>query len=128
MSDDEVLRVPSWPVLAEPVPGHGTQSDRRWAVALHLSLLVGLVGVPLALALWKESRSPFVRHHAAQVLNFQTTLFLVLVGCAALFGAVVVLLLLPVLALATIGFAARGARAARRGAWRRYPWCLRVLS
>ncbi len=63
-------------VPAEPGPPPVAADERTWAVAAHLSpFLASFVGLPflgpLVIYLVFRDRGPFVRHHAAQALNFQ---------------------------------------------------------
>jgi len=124
--DDPVDAGP-WPVLAAPPPGHGTPAERRWAVALHLSLFLGLVVVPLAVVLWQEGRSPYLCHHAAEALNFHGTVVLALLAVSMTTTVLVGALLLPVVLAAAAALAVRGALHSRRGAWHRYPLTLRLV-
>ena len=96
-----------------PPPGHGTTSDRAWAVAAHVALVPLPIAVPLAVVLFRGHLSPYVCHQAVEALNFHITVVLALLGCSLL--SVVVLAL-------------RAALAAQRGAWHRYPVSLRLLS
>ena len=75
--------------------------QRNWAMAAHLSALVGLVGVPfghvvgpLVVYLAQGHESDFVAEHARASLNYQITVTLLLivaaiVGVAATFGFIV---------------------------------------
>jgi uncharacterized protein len=72
--------------------------ERNWAMAAHLSALVGLAGVPfghvvgpLVVYLVKGHESEFVAEHARASLNYQLTITIVgiiaaIVGVAAAFG------------------------------------------
>ena len=57
------------------------QDEKTWAVLVHVLSLIGsffFVGLLPALIIYfaTKSRGPFVRHHAAQELNFQLTMIL----------------------------------------------------
>lgn len=123
LPDDAVQR---W--SASPPPGHGTPSDRGWAVLSHLSLVLLALAVPLAVVLSRGRRSPYVCHQAVEALNFQITVVVALLLCSL--AAVVPggLVLLPVVVAAAVTYALQAAAAARRGAWHRYPVTFRFLS
>ncbi|ASU86339.1 DUF4870 domain-containing protein [Nocardiopsis gilva YIM 90087] len=56
--------------------GPANSDDRTMALLAHLGgLFLGFL-VPLVLYLVKKDESPFVRHHAAQALNFQILVFI----------------------------------------------------
>lgn len=75
--------------------------QRNWAMAAHLSALVGLVGIPfghvvgpLIVYLAQGHESDFVASHARASLNYQLTLTIVfvvaaIVGVAATFGFII---------------------------------------
>jgi uncharacterized protein len=75
--------------------------ERNWAMAAHLSALVGLAGVPfghvvgpLVVNLVKGHESEFVASHARASLNYQLTVTIIfivaaIVGLGALFGFLV---------------------------------------
>lgn len=54
-----------------------SQDDRVMAMLCHLlGFFTSFIG-PLIIYLIKKDESPFVRHHAAQALNFQITIILI---------------------------------------------------
>lgn len=112
----------------QPPPGHGTTSDRFWAVLSHLSLVlvVGLV-LPLVVVLVKGHKSPFVCHHAVEALNFQTTVLLAVFACSLLNVAGTGLVLLLVVLLGAGAMSVVAAAQAYRGAWHRYSLALRLV-
>lgn len=102
------------------------QDEKMWATLTHLSPLVAsFVGMPflgpLVIYLILKDRGPFIRHHAAQALNFQIIVFLALVVSSILIFAIVGLVLLPVVGIAAVVFVIIAAVAANRGEWYRYP-------
>lgn len=113
--------------VAPPQPGHGTPTDRTWAVLAHLSIVPLAIAFPLVVVLWKGERNPYVGHQAVEALNFQTTVLLAVLLCT-LTAAAVGPLLLPVVVLGAVGLSVRAARCARRGAWHRYPLTVRFVS
>jgi uncharacterized Tic20 family protein len=115
-------------LVAAPGPGHGTRTDRTWAVLAHLSLVPLAIAFPLVVVLWKGDRSAYIAHQAVEALNFQTTVLLALLLCTLTAAVTVGLLLLPVVVVGAVGLSVRAARCARRGAWHRYPLTLRFVS
>lgn len=117
-----------WPWAAEALPGHGSRSDQIWAVSSHLSIFVLGIAFPLAVVMARGHRSPYVCHQAVEALNFHTTVMLAVLVCSLLSAFLLGAFLLPlVLAWAAV-LAVRAAVHARRGAWHRYPFILRLVS
>ena len=111
-----------------PPPGHGTTGDRAWAIAAHAGLVPLPIAVPLAVVLFRGHLSPYVCHQAVEALNFHITVVLALLGCSLLSVVAAGIVALPLVLVAATVLAVRAAVAARRGAWHRYPVCLRLLS
>jgi uncharacterized Tic20 family protein len=119
-------------------PGYGgpatTVSDERhWATAAHLSgfvaayVALGFLG-PLVVLLAAGDRSPFIRRHATEALNFNLCVLLYV-----LVSAVLVLVLIGIPMLVAIGLlylvtTIQGALAASRGEEYRYPLTIRFIS
>jgi uncharacterized Tic20 family protein len=115
-------------LVAGPLPGHGSRSDRTWAVLTHLSIVALAIAFPLVVVLTKGERSPYIGHQAVEALNFQTTVLLAALLCTLTAAVTVGMLLLPVVLLGAVGLSVRAARGAGRGAWHRYPVCIRFVS
>ena len=109
-------------------PGHGSSGDRAWAVLSHVGLVPLPIAVPLAVVLFRGHVSPYVCHQAVEALNFHITVVLALLGCSLLSVVAFGIVALPLVLVAAATLAVRAAVAARRGAWHRYPVCLRLLS
>lgn len=125
---DASLGAWEWPSNAEPVPGHGTHNDRVWAVATHLSIFgLGIV-LPLVVVLWRGDRSPYVCHHAAEAVNFHTTVLLAVFLCSLTSVALIGVLLLPLVLAVAATLAVKAAIRSSHGAWHRYPLTLRLVS
>ncbi len=123
---------PAWGTPAEPQPMRPDEA-RNWAVAAHLSgflaayVALGFIG-PLVVMLTTGKRSPFVRRHAVEALNFNLTALLAVIVSGAL---VVVLIGIPMLVAVGILYLVTtimGAVAASRGEEFRYPLTLRLVS
>lgn len=114
------------PPSALPPPGG---DDKLWAVACHLSVLLG-VGILLPLIVWmvKKDESAVVAAHAREALNFHLSLYLYAACCIPL-----ILLfclgyaLLPVIGLFGLICAIMAAMEASTGGFFRYPLCIRFL-
>lgn len=104
---------------AEAMPaGPVTGEDRVLAAAAHASGVATLFVGPLVLMLTSGKRSPYVRRHAVEALNFQLTLLLVTIVTFGL-GAVVYAVAWAVgLVAAIVGLT---------GEPFRYPWILRAV-
>ncbi|HEU0104352.1 MAG TPA: DUF4870 domain-containing protein [Mycobacteriales bacterium] len=111
-----------------PPPGHGTSGDRAWAVLAHVGLVPLPIAVPLAVVLGRGHRSAYVCHQAVEALNFHITVVLALLLASVAQVVALGVVVLPVVVLGALTLAGRAAVAARRGAWHRYPCCLRLLS
>jgi uncharacterized Tic20 family protein len=110
-----------------PLP-HATPGDHARTVAIltHLGFVLG--GFIMPLAVYRiERANPYLRHHAAEALNFQITFALVVLVSLPLMLIVVgfVTLLLAVIANVVLGVV--GAVQAARGVWWRYPVNLRLI-
>ncbi len=134
-----VQAAPTAPVPSGPGFPHATPESRNWAMAAHLSALIGLViGFsflgPLVVYLVRRD-DPYVRAHAAEALNFNlSVLIYALVG-----GFVLVLLILLIVGIVLIPLAIAAFVAwivlvvvagvkASRGELYRYPLTIRFVS
>jgi uncharacterized Tic20 family protein len=108
--------------------------ERNWAVAAHLSgflaawAALGLFG-PLVVLLVAGERSPFVRAHAVEALNFNISVLIY----AIVSGLLVFVFLLGIPLLIALGVlylvtVILGAMAASRGEPYRYPLTIRFVS
>jgi hypothetical protein len=106
------------PGAVAPAAGPVTGEDRMRAALAHgLGVPTLFVG-PLALMVLSGKRSPYVRKHAVEALNFQLTLLLVTIVTFGL-GAVVYAVSWAVAAVAAI--------VGLTGEPFRYPWILRLV-
>ena len=123
-------------------PSTDYREDLRWAAAAHLSMLVGLVGIPgllgpLVLWLIKKGESDFFDAQAREALNFSLSLAIYAVGLVALIAIVainestagIVLFSLALAALLVAGLVlpiVAGVRAANGSSYR-YPLTIRLV-
>ena len=110
-----------------------TDEDRSWAVGAHLSaflaayIALGFLG-PLVVMLIRGDRSPYVRAHAVEALNFNLTVLIYVVICVVLALLLIGFLLLAGLAVLYLVAVISGAIAASQGRAYRYPMTIRVVS
>ncbi|HZI96035.1 MAG TPA: DUF4870 domain-containing protein [Actinomycetales bacterium] len=124
----------SQPTIAvQPAAPLTPAAERNWGMAAHLSsfaaayVALGFLG-PLVVLLVAGDRSPFVRRHAVEALNFNLTwlLYIVVAGILA-----VILIGLPILVALGIGYLVLVIVAsveASRGGEYRYPLTIRLVS
>jgi hypothetical protein len=129
------------PPSESPPPPTGAQADllekkaRNWAVAAHLSALVGFVGVPFGhlfgpLAVWllKRDEYPFVDDQGREALNFQISILLYSLASGLLILCFCLgLPLLLVIQLFNLLSMVVAAVKAGEGKPFRYPLCIRFL-
>ncbi len=127
---------------SQTATGTDPREDLRWAAAAHLSVLVGLVGIPgllgpLVLWLIKKGESDFFDAQAKEALNFSLSLSIYIVALVALIVIVsindsvagIVLFSLALAALLIAGLIlpiVAGVRAANGDSYR-YPLTLRLV-
>ena len=104
----------------------GTDPKTMAVLAQALGIVTGFLG-PLVIYLVNGEKDPFVRHHAAEALNFQITLILAYVVAFVLSFILIGLLVLPILFVIGIVFPILAAGAANRGEWYRYPVSIRLV-
>ncbi len=114
------------PLTAPPMAG--TSDENTMAMLCHLlAIFTGFLG-PLILFLVKKDESQYVRHHAAESLNFQISLIIVYIVTAILFLVIIGFLLLPVVIIGSLVLEIMASVAANRGEWYRYPLNIRFVS
>ncbi len=126
------------PVPAPPYPGAmpGARSDATsLAMLAHLGMLVGGFIVPLIIYLTTGAQDPFVKHHAAEALNFSITYLFASLACMVMFFVGILvwpLLIVAFLCLFTIAIGhfvllVMASIKAYRGEWWRYPVNIRLV-
>ena len=114
-------------------PGYGAApnqlsptDERTWSIAAHLSpFLASFVGLPflgpLVIYLVFRDRGPFVRHHAAQALNFQIIVAIGLLISIPLMFVVIGIFTAIAIGIAAIVLQIVAAIEANNGKWYRDP-------
>jgi len=108
-------------------PSTPTSDDKTLAILSHLLCVVASFIGPLVVYFVKGDSSPYVRHHAAEAVNFQISIFIyviISIGLVFLIIGIPLLIALPIFNFVMIIIAAIKAN---DGAWYRYPLCIRIL-
>ncbi len=106
---------------------------KNWAVAAHLSALVGLLGIPplvgpLVVWLLKRDVHPFVDEAGKEALNFNITFFIYLIVSALSIFLLIGIVLLPIVAVAWLVLVVVAAVRTSEGTSYRYPLTIRFVS
>jgi uncharacterized protein len=124
---------PSAPPSTLP-PGYlPTGSERNWGMAAHLSgflaafVALGFLG-PLVVLVTEGNRSPYVRRHAVEALNFNLSVLLWVVVSAVLMIVLVGFLTMAAVGILYVVASILGAVAAARGDDFRYPLTIRFVN
>jgi len=110
-----------------------TDTDRNWAIAIHLSPLAGFafglfVFAPIVLWLIRRNESAFNDDHGREATNALLSFLLYnLVAGVLIFAIIGIPILIAVWVIAIINVI-RGAIAAGRGEYFRYPMTIRFIS
>jgi uncharacterized Tic20 family protein len=119
-----------WGIVASSaVPATtGSFDDERGMATLAqvLAIFTGFLG-PLVIWFMARPDQPFVKHHAAESLNFQITVTIAAFVSALLMLVLIGFVLLPVVLLGALVLEIMAAVAANRGEWYRYPVNLRLV-
>ena len=118
MQENSLLGQESSP---EVVP---TSDEKTFALLSHVLTLVAPILAPLIIYLIKKDESKFVAYHARESLNFQITIFLiVMVLVITLIG----ILLLWLVGLVSLVLVIMATIRASEGKLYKYPFCLRLI-
>ncbi len=108
---------------AEPVIAP-TSDEKTMAILSHvLTLAVGFFA-PLIIYLIKKDESTFVSYHAKESLNFQITIFIIIV---ALFITVIGILLAWLVGILALVFVIMATIKASEGKLYKYPFSIRLI-
>jgi uncharacterized protein len=113
---------------AGPVEPMGISEERLWSLVCHLSYFVLGIITPLIIMLTVGTRSPYVRHHAVEALNFHITMYLAAVVAGFLILAVIGIILLPLVLIVGGVFAVIASVSSYQGRLYRYPFSVRLIS
>lgn len=106
----------------------GTFDDEKGMATLVqvLAIFTGFLG-PLIIWFMAKPEQPFVKHHAAEALNFQITVTIAAFVSGLLMLVLIGFLLLPVVLIGALVLEVMAALAANRGEWYRFPINLRLV-
>lgn len=117
-----------WGVFAPAQSSGGGADEKGMATLAHaLAIFTGFLG-PLVIYLMARDDQPFVKHHAAESLNFQITVLLAVIVSFVLIFVLIGIVLLPLVGLGALILEIMAAVNANRGDWYRYPINLRLVS
>ncbi|UDY35440.1 DUF4870 domain-containing protein [Dermatobacter hominis] len=117
-----------------PAAATGVQAQTSTAALAHALGAIGFIVPcfgwvgPLVVHLTTKPEQPFVRHHAAEELNFQLTLVIAYVASFVLMFVCVGFVTFVVVWIMNLVFPIIAAVAANRGEWYRYPINIRMVS
>lgn len=94
----------------------------------HLSFFVLGIIAPLIIMLTLGTRSPYVRHHAVEALNFHITMWIAGIVAGLTIIVVIGILLLPVVLITGAIFTIVAAVQAYQGVPYRYPISIRLIT
>ena len=118
MEEKSYLGTDSEPVISP------TSDEKTLALLSHvLTLAVGFLA-PLIIYLIKKDQSSFVTYHAKESLNFQITIFIIIV---ALFITVIGILLVWVVGILALVLVIMATIKASEGKLYKYPFSLRLI-
>ncbi|NMM24946.1 MAG: DUF4870 domain-containing protein [Phycicoccus sp.] len=120
------------PSTYQPVP-MSPADQRTWAIATHLSaflaafVALSFLGPLIMYAVFKE-RGAFIRHHSAEALNFQLTMWIGLIISFPLMFVLIGFVTAGAIAMTMLVCHILAAVAASEGRDYRYPFTIRFVS
>lgn len=113
---------------AASTPVVATSSDEKtMAMLAHILGILASFLAPLVIYLTKGNESAYVKHHAAEALNFAITVAIAITVCSVLFFLIIPLFLALVIWIGAVVLQIMAGLAANRGEWYRYPINLRLV-
>jgi uncharacterized Tic20 family protein len=115
-----------------PMPAAVPEQERTWAVLAHLTAFLtawfafGFIG-PLVILLVRGDRSPFVRYHAVEAVNFNLSVLIYAAISGLLAFVLIGIPMLIVLGLIYLVTVITGASRASAGRQYRYPITIRFV-
>ncbi len=118
MEEKSYLGMDSDPII---VP---TSDEKTMAILSHILTFVAGFVAPLIIYLIKKDESAFIREHARESLNFQITIFIIII---ALFITIIGILLVWLVGIAALVFVIMATIKASEGKLYRYPFSIRLI-
>lgn len=110
-----------------PVQASGGSDEKTLAMlAQLLGIFTGFLG-PLVMYLIAKDNQPFLKHHAAESLNFQLTALIGYVISGVLMFVLIGFITWFMVWIAALVFGIMATMAANRGEWYRYPINIRMV-
>lgn len=116
-----------WTDHIAPTSSSMPGDDKTWAILSHVLTFVGGFIAPLVIYLIKKDESPYVRHHAAEALNFQLSILIYAIVSMILILVLIGILLILAVAIGALVFTIIAAIAASNGEEYRYPLTIRFV-
>jgi uncharacterized Tic20 family protein len=119
----------------QPYSSISPTEEKTWAMAAHWSgpvaaiVTAGVLGWlgPLIVMMTQGNKSPRVRAAAVEALNFQITVAIGFIISYILMGAVIGVVLLPLVGLASLIFSIMGAMAENQNRPYTYPFSIKIM-
>jgi uncharacterized protein len=102
--------------------------ERLWSLFSHLSFFVLGIIAPLIIMLTLGMRSPYVRHHAVEALNFHITMWIASIVAGLSIFVLIGLVLLPAVLIVGAVFTIIAAVQSYQGVLYRYPLSIRLVT
>ena len=118
MEQNSLLGTDSEPVIAP------SSDEKTMATLSHVLTLVAGFLAPLIIYLIKKDQSVFITHHAKESLNFQITVFIIII---ALVITIIGILLVWIIAIISLVFVIIATIKASEGKLYKYPFSLRLI-
>ena len=118
MEDKSYLGTDSEPVVAP------TSDEKTMAILSHVLTFVAGFLAPLIIYLIKKDESAFVTNHAKESLNFQITIWIIIIG---LFITIIGILLIWLVGIIALVFVIIATIKASEGKLYKYPFTLRLI-
>ena len=102
-----------------------TSDEKTLALLAHILTFVAPILAPLIIYIIKKDESPFVAYHAKESLNFQITIFIIIIGLLiTLIGIIVLGWLVGIISVVLVVVATIRAS---EGKLYKYPFCIRFI-
>ena len=118
MEENSFLGTDTEPVIAP------SSDEKTMAILSHALTLVAGFLAPLIIYLIKKDESSFIAYHAKESLNFQITIFLIIIGLFITIIGILLIWLVGILALVLVILACIKTS---EGKLYKYPFCLRLI-
>lgn len=117
------------PYAGQPVVAASSVQDEKTMAMLAqlLGVLTGFIG-PLIMYLIAKDDQPFLKHHAAEALNFHLTVLIGYVISFVLMLVIIGFITYFAILIAALVFGIMATIAANKGEWYRYPISIRMVS